>query len=288
VNKVHRVIATVVLAAGIAASAHAQTIQGTVVDDSTGRPIDGALVTLLDAHSTDVGRAPLRSDAAGHFVMQAGKRGSYRLSVVRIGYQPVTSAVYEVADAELVALTLRMTNVAQRVTTVLVTERRHLNLKELMSPMGFDLRHSRPTIGLILDTATIAKYGIHPLSEVFESYRGMSGLTVDLNQGHVDIGIVNGLTSCKPPELYFDGFLRKGMAAEILTTISADQVYGIEVYDRNAIPPPNLGGDFGTQPPPFSGGRVSLSDTKKCGVIAVWTKAFAARAGRAGGTPPPG
>jgi hypothetical protein len=154
----------------------AQTIQGTVVDDSTARPIDGASLTLLDAQGADVGHAPRRSDAAGRFVVQAGKHGTYRLRVMRIGYQPLTSKAFELADAELLVLMLRMTSVAEKLPTMVVTERRHLNLKELMSPMGFELRRSRPTMGLLLDTTALKQYGIHPMTEVFESYRGMSGL----------------------------------------------------------------------------------------------------------------
>jgi hypothetical protein len=89
---------------------------------------------------------------------------------------------------------------------------------------------------------------------------------------------MNGLNRCAP-EIYFDGALDSGARSEIITTMSADLIFGIEAYDRNAIPPPSLGGEFGGKAPTgFS--------TKKCGVVAVWTKAFVARMARAGKPPP--
>jgi hypothetical protein len=67
----------------------AQTIRGTVHDNSTGRPLPGAVVTLFDANGAVLARA--LTDTGGYRI--ASGSGAARLQVRKIGFAPVDSAV---------------------------------------------------------------------------------------------------------------------------------------------------------------------------------------------------
>lgn len=278
-------------AIGSAAPLTAQTIRGVVVDDSTKRPIEGAAVTLLDDKGVDLLRPAVRTDTAGRFVLHAGKQDTYRVKAIRIGYQPVMSGTIKLTEAQMVTLQLQMTVQPQRITAIQVTEKRRLSLAELMSPTGYDLRRSK-NVGKFLDSATLAQYGRAPVRSALDDRHTSFGLQLsrDSREGSEVLQIMNGLTPCYP-EVYLDGTwisapMGIGQAGAVngsanalarLNILGADQVYGVEVYRRNQIPPPSLAGEFGTN---------SKMNAKACGVIAVWTTAFAKRAAVALNKPP--
>jgi hypothetical protein len=71
-------------AAGIGASAPAQTIRGTVSDSATSLPLGARRVSLIDGRQAVVTRAV--SDSAGRFLLQAPRPGTYTLRLERIEY----------------------------------------------------------------------------------------------------------------------------------------------------------------------------------------------------------
>jgi hypothetical protein len=75
------------LLAGPAAGQH---VVGTVVDGSTGEPIAGAFVVLLDSADSRV--AYVLTDHTGRFILRAAAPGTYRLQAERIGLRQVQSA----------------------------------------------------------------------------------------------------------------------------------------------------------------------------------------------------
>lgn len=72
--------------------AHAQLIQGTVLEDPSGQPIAGAAVHFLD--STDGILGETFSDDDGRFVVRLPAPGTYRLTVSRMGYAPGRSELF--------------------------------------------------------------------------------------------------------------------------------------------------------------------------------------------------
>jgi protocatechuate 3,4-dioxygenase beta subunit len=72
----------------VGATANAQTIRGTVVDE-TGRQVPGVVVFMLDSNSAAVARS--LSDERGAFRIAAPRAGSYRVRTMRIGYRPTIS-----------------------------------------------------------------------------------------------------------------------------------------------------------------------------------------------------
>jgi len=74
----------VLLVLGLAKSAFAQTVRGTVVA-SGDRPVSGVVVILVDAGSKEVGRA--LTNEQGEYRLTAPRPGSYRVRTLRIGFQ---------------------------------------------------------------------------------------------------------------------------------------------------------------------------------------------------------
>lgn len=69
-----------------------QTIQGTIVEEGSTRPVPGAFIVLLDAQGSQ--RAAALSDAEGGFRLVAPSPGEYVLGVDRIGYLSVRTPLF--------------------------------------------------------------------------------------------------------------------------------------------------------------------------------------------------
>jgi hypothetical protein len=259
----HRFLfAIVVVALIIPAVATGQTVKGIVLDASR-QPIEDAQVSLLDPSGAEV-RSGVRSDAAGLFVIHAITRGRYRVRVMRIGFQPVTSPELELEAAESVSLELAMTTVVQALPAVRILERRALTLTELMSTTGFELRRSKG-LGGFLTAEELA--GLGEFSNIVRTSK-LAGL--ELRPGdETDVIMLRKAGSYCRPDYYLDGMIiSNGIAGaeRAMLTLGAmpmDHLYGIEMHRGDDLPP-SLGGMLGSTGNP-------------CGTIAVWTRAAAAR-----------
>jgi hypothetical protein len=73
------------VAAAAASPAVAQVVRGTVVEEGTRAPVDGAMVTLFGERGDSVAVAVTQ---AGAFSITGPRSGVYRLRVVHLGYAP--------------------------------------------------------------------------------------------------------------------------------------------------------------------------------------------------------
>lgn len=76
----------------------AQSLRGQVVEQGTNRPIEAAMISLIDEAGERVGSA--WSDVSGRFFLRAPAPGTYTLRVGRIGYETATSPVLELAAGQ--------------------------------------------------------------------------------------------------------------------------------------------------------------------------------------------
>lgn len=103
-----------------ASAAASQTIGGTVVDAATGERVPAAdVVAHLDGRR--VARAA--TDPSGRFSLDVRRGGRYRLSVTRLGYEPLDSAYVELAWHESVEVTLRLSTEPVALEPLTVTAR---------------------------------------------------------------------------------------------------------------------------------------------------------------------
>jgi hypothetical protein len=240
-----------------------------------------------------------RSDSTGSFVLHAARAGTWRVKASRIGYAPVTSDAVTLAVGALAIVRLRMTTLAQQLVPVEVVERRQLNAAELMSASGFDLRERRG-VGRFLSGDRLADMGKDGLREILASYFQPALFVVnDAVLGDVLRMRAAGGGTCEP-EIYLDGRLlatapepgaiidgpppvtaldsvraqgrveweqmRLGYgqmyALNLLASLTANVLHGVEVYRPGEVPPPSLGAWFG----------MTKASVRGCGSIAVWTK----------------
>ncbi|MBW3661015.1 MAG: carboxypeptidase-like regulatory domain-containing protein, partial [Gemmatimonadetes bacterium] len=82
------------------AVAVAQTVAGTVVEERTGQPVAGAIVSLLDASGGE--RGAVLTDAVGEYEIGAPGAGRYRLRIERIGYRTVYTGWFDTGRGERV------------------------------------------------------------------------------------------------------------------------------------------------------------------------------------------
>jgi hypothetical protein len=251
-------------------------MRGVVVDDSTKLPIEGVVITLVDAASGELMRTA-RSDSSGNFMVHAGRPGTYRVRAARIGYQPLTSESAKLGLGQLVVMRLRMTGLAQKLVPVRITERRSLKPAELMSTVGFDLRESKG-LGLFLSGDRLADLKEESLQEILDThFRPTLYVRPDEALGDV-LTMRQGAAECGP-EIFVDGRLisegtsTQGMALATLASLRAVDLHGVEVYRGDQLLPASLGGWFGvtrSEVTAVVGGMTRR--VRPCGTVAVWTK----------------
>jgi hypothetical protein len=275
----------------------AQSIRGTVVDEGSKLPVASVLLRLIDDAGIEVPPGA-RSDSLGAFIVHAPRTGTWRVRATRIGFSPVTSEPVPLGVGGLAVVRLRMTTVAQQLLPVQVVERRQLAADELMSTTGFDLRQSRG-VGKFLSGDRLATMGRESAREIFATwFQPTLYVLSDSVVGDV-LRIRDGLRSCEP-EVYLDGRLlatapeRRAIvdgpppttrrdsiraqarldsdlmrvswdqmnALNLLSSFTAAQLHGIEVYKSDEVPPSSLGGWLG----------MTKAAVRSCGTVAVWTK----------------
>ncbi len=84
-----------------APSLQAQAITGTLVEEGTGAPVDGAAVVLLDASEEPISWR--LTDPVGRFSFVLGRGGTFRLRADRIGHGSVRSDLIEVGRGQTVS-----------------------------------------------------------------------------------------------------------------------------------------------------------------------------------------
>ncbi len=89
-----------------AAQARAQTIQGIILDDVSGRPIEEAVVDLVDADDRILGQDV--TDVNGWFSIPVPDSDTYQLSVGGLGYMPTLSTEFSLQPGQNMGAQLRL------------------------------------------------------------------------------------------------------------------------------------------------------------------------------------
>lgn len=214
------------------------TISGTVSDDNA-KPLAGVRVILDEA--TEV-----RTGPDGRFAIASAAAGSRQLDFAAVGMTPVSMIVDVMVNQPAFATaTLRtVSNLeAMRVTATGSMRRAAQQFMERRK-IGF---------GSFVDSTTIGSRGT-----VAGVFYGMPGVTVQRQPGSSNARLFalylpsTGTGQCAAT-LFFDGVLQQDQ--EILSTISPDEIAGIEVYQQRLTVPTEF-----------------LNKNPLCGVVVMWTK----------------
>lgn len=252
-------ILLILLAAGVVESA-AQVVEGTLLDEETGQPIQGATVTLRrtsEGGGSGLARSALTSEA-GAFRMTGVPTGRYTLSAERIGYAPVTSPPFDVLRGEVLTLELRASTTAVPLAPLTVTaDRPALVLSPRLASRGFYERQERygrdgMGFGRFL---TSADPEIRTAFYATDIFRHIPGTTVVSSGRGYDARVL--LRRGCIPTIFLDGTpIRTTSGISINELVSASDLAGVEIYVGLTAPIEFMDMAQGTFP---------------CGSIVLWT-----------------
>jgi hypothetical protein len=268
-------VVVLLVATGVLHAVDAQTVHGRVIDTTTGVPLGGATLLLLNASSGDLG-ITTRADSAGQYRFRVPRAGSYHVKATYVGYEPAISAALDVANNGDVAADFVLRQIAPQLPTVTTTSSPNAGGQQFL------YRQSRG-LGHIITSSEIEEKGF---TEVLDVFRDIPAALVSKRAGALlpTILLRGGQGSCEPT--YFLNGSRFGStsslaseypadappgrpqtaprnsslknanpgAKEIIFNLPIDQVKAVEVYS-GASELPDI----------YSGSESA------CGAIAVWT-----------------
>jgi hypothetical protein len=266
------IVASILLLLLVPASTVAQGIRGTVLDGSTGGPVSGVTVSLLEAERDRLLAQQLTE--RGTFTMPLTDAGSYRIRVEGLGYRTATTEVLEVAEGTVITVELRLLidAVALQPLRIVAVRREPFWLENVRE-------RQRLGFGTFLFRQELDQRADSELIQVIES---LPGMFIDVVPTKVDqrTGITTrttpvpvfrraaaaGARTCYPL-LYVSGApvfrdsgvrdpdLNMWLILEEVMSIRAGDIEAIEVYRGPAQTPPEY-----------------ATGDSECGVIAIWMR----------------
>ena len=227
----------------------AQTGVGTIagiVTDSSGNPLDGAEVVLLEQ------QRGVRTAANGLFRLERVPVGHNVVYVRRLAFREVTAFVtVSAGDTADVAVELEM--IAHPLAPVIVAASRRLAVSGRMADFE---RRRRMGIGKFLDRKQIEDINSLYMSDVLRRVPGLRLMLNDKGKWVVRMARAVGLnnSTCQP-QFYLDGMLYPVVDVLGIDAIFATDLEAVEVFRGPSEVPPQYGGA-----------------NAACGVILVWTR----------------
>ena len=231
-------------------AAHAQTIRGVVVEDSTRMPVAGATVSVL---RTGGGQVPsVRTDSVGAFHLALDSSGVVVLRVTHPFYRTVDADTVSVGEDEVVTLELRLARHAIPLEPLVVTARVDRRLG------AFHERARTSAFGRFLTRADIERRpGVRP-AELLRGVPGVRLVFVPPCAGCASEEVIylrGGAGQCAPTVLIDGMVVKQDAGFPIDALLTTDDLDGVEIYVEPGSVPPALG--------VFS---------SSCGVVAFWTR----------------
>lgn len=234
-------------------------LEGRVVDDSTGRPIESARVLLQNHHGNAVGEQTTQS--TGRFRFELTRSERYRLEARAVGYLPARRTVlWMMENRNFAGIEVRLTPHATLLAPVEVLALAPPKTSPVLENMeyrrthGFGIRISRQQIE--------ARNPLHVTDILAET----PGVRVD-RQGsgstrrviHLGPPVPGPRGGDCPVQIFLDGMLAtRAVAGGDVTVddlVRPQDVEAIEIFKGLATVPAEF-----------------LNPEARCGVIAVWTK----------------
>ena len=229
-----------------AAPASAQTIQGSLRDRESDRPIGFGRLVLLTPAGDSVASAMANQD--GLFSISARQAGSYYLKATALGYKETTAGIFDLDVGGSISLQFRIYTAPITLEGIVASVPERVRPAELIRNGFYD----RMTAGMgrFLTPADIDKARALTPSE----------LLLNIPRVNVPVAPDDVITMLSPfgdcgPMLYVDGILvsRAPTARELPSVVDIE---AIEVYRGAAEVPLQWGG----------------TAAQGCGVIVIWTK----------------
>jgi hypothetical protein len=216
------------------------TLIGTVVNSSTGRPVEGAVVNLMGSGYGAI------TDTLGNFRVPQTWAGRDTLEVRFIGFEP-SKTVIDIAPNEITRVTLLLSQTVVRVADLVVEVRQDRRTRNLV---GFVTRMQTGFGEFFTPSDIIARNPRLP-SDLF---RGIPGVQVSqIRYGRAAVTIGRGTRLGCEPAVYLDGVYQAGMGVD---DIPAEELGAVELYKGMTDTPMEF-----------------MRTASTCGAIVIWTPA---------------
>ncbi len=231
-------------------SVHAQTVSGRVLDSLTKRPVQTAVVTLLDSAGTPVDRGD--SDTAGFFLLRAPRPGRFQVYADELGYRVFMSDTFSVEEGGHLDLLVRLEPEPVALDEMAVSVRR---TEERLRRIGFD-RRRRASMGYFVTPEEVERRKPLIASDLL---RAAPRVRLSWSQArHAYLVTLRGVSNSLacPMKIVVDGDpVMEGSPLDDI--VHARDVLAVEVYANR--------GGVGA-PVQYRGAGAY------CGVVLVWTK----------------
>jgi hypothetical protein len=227
----------------------AQTIQGTLLDRNTDRPIATARIVLVSEAGDSVASA--LTNAAGRFVVRSPRAGGYYLMASGLGYRETTAGIFDLEPGGEMTVEFRIYPLPITLDEIIVATRPGVIREGALITNGFYQRMSAG-LGYFLTPADIAKsQGL----AVTELLYGIPRVSVLPEFGGNRVLMSAPLGECGP-SIYVDGVLvsQNGEGLDAMAPLNV--VEAVEVYRGAAELPLQWSG----------------TAARGCGAIVIWTK----------------
>ena len=243
------------------ATANAQVVRGTVVEDPTGAPIAGAIIDILYRGGV---LATARSDSAGAFLLLPRRSGAFTVRASHAFHTAVDSLPLTIDGGATVTVVLRLARAAIPLEPLVVTARTDVRLagyhERLRRGSGFGQFVTRAEIDARPGARTTDLLRARPGVEVSTVPRGGANQPSPIGTPDVTIPRVSIITMQGPrgpcmPRLFIDGLhMRQFIDSGIDEILKPEMIEGVEIYPYSAGAPPEF------------------IDPDMCGVVAFWTR----------------
>lgn len=214
-------------------------LSGTVFGAASGRPLQGALVSITAGPET-------RANDRGEWTLMDLPVGTRMLEVRAVGYYPERRAVNVVAGARPIRVELSTLRAVLDTVKIVAARVRGRDIR------GF-LERSRGGVGHYMTEEDIARRKPLVTSDLFRIFPGLRVERTPL--GDVSLTMRGMFADSCVPAIYLDGHRLRNLSADDLDGwVHPKEIAGIEVYTGAGVPPQFYESMTG------------------CGSIVIWTK----------------
>jgi hypothetical protein len=268
-DRLLREVPFLVVLSAVSVPISAQVVQGRYIDEATGQAVASVTVDLLWSDEGNYTVASAITDDEGRFILRAAASGEYRLRSTRIGYQAVTTRLFDLLEGDPpLEVEVRISAVAVPIEPLTIVSQRAARLGNLrLENSGyFDRRETYGKEGLglgeFLERDEIQRDNPSRVSDVLRMVRGVRVEGAGGINQRITLRAQRGGARCVPP-VYLDG-APAATGEDIDELVSPYALAAVEVYPGLSVPAEFWRSARTVTPQ-------GVSEGQQCGVIALWT-----------------
>jgi len=232
------------------ASVAGQTVDGSLLESGTDRPVELGLLVLLTESGDSV--ASTLTDQMGRFRLESPEPGSFLLAATALGYEGLTAGALELGEGARMSVNVRIRPRAIEIGGITVETRSSAVSEPMLVRNGFVDRAQRG-FGSFITPKDISESGAATVSDLLSR----TGRVTTRYEPGGDRVLMRGSVGYCTPAVFVDGVrvsMGDGLSLDLFVQVS--MLAAAEVYRSASEAPLQYGGGLGG-----------------CGVLVLWTRA---------------